>query len=69
MNRQFRHLVMKDIIDHLAHCHEKWQVTETRRVDDLADAIERDLNELRQHCHALRPRPVSRPKFRRGAVV
>ena len=53
MDRQTRFLWMKDLLDHLAECHDQWQAADPAIERYLAEAVRRDLDELRRLCDSL----------------
>ncbi len=55
MDRSTRFMWMKDLLDHLRSCTEGWQTSAGLRGEGVwADAMCRDLNELRRLCDQLR---------------
>lgn len=56
MNRHARLLSMKEVIEHLNDCHQQWQNAEGTDEFFLAEAMKRDLDELRRLCELLRGR-------------
>lgn len=55
MDRSSTFLWMKDLVDHLRSCTDQWQVCPTRHTAGVwADAMSRDLDELRRLCDTLR---------------
>ncbi|MCC7085402.1 MAG: hypothetical protein IT427_10385 [Pirellulales bacterium] len=59
MDRRNTFMWMKDIVEHLRTCADQWQ---TSRAGDgiWAEAVRRDLDELRQLCEKLRVEGVCR---------
>ncbi|HEY5312159.1 MAG TPA: hypothetical protein VIK18_06550 [Pirellulales bacterium] len=53
MDRQARFLWMKDLLEHLSDCHDQWQAADPASQRYLADAVRRDLDELRRLCESL----------------
>jgi hypothetical protein len=53
MDRQARFLWMKDLLEHISDCHEQWQAADPAAERFLADAVRRDLDELRRVCESL----------------
>jgi hypothetical protein len=55
MDRRNAFMWMKDLVDHLRTCADQWQTTSSRNGDGVwAEAVRRDLDELRQLCDKLR---------------
>jgi hypothetical protein len=54
MERKQKLMSMQDILEHLGGCFEEWQAADDHTERYLAEAIERDLNEFRKLCVALR---------------
>jgi hypothetical protein len=54
MHRQTTMLWMKDILEHLGNCFDQWQSADPASEHFLAQSMERDLNEFRRLCEALR---------------
>lgn len=57
MTRQSKFLWMKEILEHLDACHRQWQFAEGRTEHYLAEAMKRDLEEVRRLCDSLRSEP------------
>lgn len=53
MDRQARFLWMKDLLEHLAACHDQWQTADPAVERYLAEAVRRDLDEMRRLCDSL----------------
>lgn len=53
MDRQAGFLWMKDLLEHLGQCCDQWQAADPPAERFLADAMRRDLDELRRVCDAL----------------
>lgn len=66
MDRQARLLWMKEVLEHLDECHRQWQFADDEIERYLADAMERDLEELRRICRSLKQE--SRPRGRERAL-
>ncbi|HUY90272.1 MAG TPA: hypothetical protein VMV10_16160 [Pirellulales bacterium] len=58
MTRQAKFLWMKEILAHLDDCHHQWQFAEGRAEHYLAEAMKRDLEEVRRLCDSLRSEPA-----------
>ena len=58
MDRRTKFLWMKDILDHLGHCYEQWQVADEMNEQFLAESVKRDLNEFRRLCESLSGDPL-----------
>jgi hypothetical protein len=58
MTRQAKFLWMKEILEHLDDCHRQWQFADGRAEQYLAEAIKRDLEEVRRLCESLRSEPA-----------
>ncbi len=55
MERRSTFLWMKDLVDHLRNCTDQWQTSAGRHGEGVwADAMRRDLDELRRLCDGLR---------------
>lgn len=54
MDRRAKFLWMKEILDHLGHCYEQWQVADELSEHFLAESVKRDLTEFRRLCESLR---------------
>ena len=54
MDRQTKFLWMKDLLEHLSSCQEQWQAADDATEWFLADAMRRDLDEMRRLCESLR---------------
>lgn len=54
MDRRQKFLWMREILEHLMTCCERWQEEDQEPSSDyLAAAIQRDLDEARRVCHSL----------------
>jgi hypothetical protein len=61
-NRQETLIWMKDLIDHMARCHEQLQWAGDMRSESfLTDSMLVDLTECRKLCEQLRSDPLRRP--------
>ena len=56
MDRHTRLLWMKEVLEHLNDCHQQWQSADGSDEFFLAEAMKRDLDELRRICELLRGR-------------
>ena len=55
MDRHSKLLWMKEVLEHLDDCHRQWQFAEDAAAGRyLAEAVERDLDELRRLCESLK---------------
>lgn len=61
MDRHARLLWMKEVIEHLNDCHLQWQSADSADEFFLAEAMKRDLDELRRLCELLRGRTAECP--------
>ncbi|HEX4148905.1 MAG TPA: hypothetical protein VHY20_07955 [Pirellulales bacterium] len=68
MDRQARFLWMQDLLEHLGACHEQWPAAEPAVERFLADAVRRDLDELRRLCDSLVDEQSYRPSDRLAAA-
>ena len=59
MDRHATFLWMKDILDHMAQCHEEWQLADSSSERYLAESIRRDLDEFRSLCDRLSVKSTS----------
>ncbi|MFO0898813.1 MAG: hypothetical protein U0836_15425 [Pirellulales bacterium] len=53
MDRRATMLWMGELLDHVRACHESLEEADPRRAARLAEAIERDLADLRSLCQSL----------------
>lgn len=53
MDRRATLLWMGELLDHVRACHESLEDADPRRATRLAEAIERDLGDLRSLCQSL----------------
>jgi hypothetical protein len=59
---------MQDLLEHLGACHEQWPAAEPAVERFLADAVRRDLDELRRLCDSLVDEQSYRPSDRLAAA-
>ena len=53
MDRQAKLLCMKEILENLGDCHERWQDADRRDEHFVAEAMRRGLDEFRRLCESL----------------
>ncbi|HVX64861.1 MAG TPA: hypothetical protein VHC19_29855 [Pirellulales bacterium] len=54
MSRHAKLLLMKEILEHLDDRHQEWVLADDDAGSYLADAIKRDLEEIRRLCDSLK---------------
>jgi hypothetical protein len=69
MNRRAKFLWMKEILEHLDECHRQWQHADDRAEHYLAEAMKRDLEEVRRLCDSLRGEPARVSRFHAVAAA
>jgi len=62
MNRRDKLLWMKEILEHLEDCHHQWLLAGEDAGNYLADAMKRDLDEVRRLCDSLKSESVRRQR-------
>lgn len=53
MDRQTTLLWMKDLLEHLAYCHEQSEMADSRSERYLLESMKRDVDEFRRLCDVL----------------
>ena len=69
MNRRAKFLWMKEILEHLDECHRQWQHADDQTERYLAEAMKRDMEELRGLCDSLRGESSRGPRFHAVAAA
>ena len=67
MSRHAKLLLMKEILEHLDDRHHQWLLADDDAGCYLADAIKRDLEEIRRLCDSLKSESIQ--NRRAGAVA
>lgn len=69
MTRHAKFLWMKDLLEHMARCHEQWETADPRTERFLVDSMRRDVEEFRRVCESLRADANSQPCLARETVA
>ncbi len=67
MNRHAKLLWMKEVLEHLDDCHRQWLLADDDAGRYLAEAMKRDLDEVRRLCDSLQNE--SSPRSRQRTVA
>lgn len=69
MNRHAKLLLMKEILEHLDDCHHQWLLADDDAGGYLADAMKRDLEEIRRLCDSLKNESIQNRRVRAVAAA
>jgi hypothetical protein len=69
MNRRAKFLWMKEILEHLDECHRQWQYADDQTERYLAEAMKRDLEEVRRLCDSLHSQPARASRIQAFAAA